>query len=215
MPKISEEVLGIFTGTPKPLPLTNQTSAIIKDSKDSIEIFKDHLPGDECFDKKHHGGEDRVIHHYSLKNYQHLKSKFPDIADKFQLGTYGENITTAGLDESELCIGDIFSLGSAIVQLTEPRNPCATIDRRYEYNGILKEILNSRKYGWFYRVLEPGVLKKGDFLKLTERPYPELNLDKLIFEYRQSKDKDREFLKSAHHCPALSARYKKSLQKFA
>lgn len=162
MNSISEEVLGLFVGKPKPLHQTPQTSAIIKTSVDSIKVYQDHIQG----------------------------------------------------DESQLCIGDIFELGSTRIQITEPRNPCATIDARYEFRGVLKEILNSRKYGWFYRILESGIVKRGDGLNLVERPFPDFNLDKLIFELRQS-GTDRDFLKRIYHCPALSTHYKKSLEKFS
>jgi MOSC domain-containing protein YiiM len=182
------KILGTFTGKVQPLADV-QMSAIRKSPRDRLHIRFGSIDSDEVANLKYHGGDMRVIHHYSQKNYQHLKDKFPQIADRFIPGSFGENILTEELTESELNIGDIYSLGSAKVQLTVSRRPCATINLTYQDSRILKEVMTSGRTGWFYRVLEEGEVSPGDYLEFLERPFPEMPVTKL-YDF-----KDRDFLR--------------------
>lgn len=211
----NHKVIGLFVGTPKELGPKSQVTAISKESvTESLIINKESLEGDQVANLKYHGGPDRVIHHYSLEQYEYLKSVFPEKAQLFVPGSYGENLTTEKLTEADLCIGDIFTLGSAKVQLTEGRKPCSTIDLKYGFKGVLKEIVSSGRYGWFYKILEEGEVRVGEQLEFVERPYPNLNLKKIIFEMFQSKDRDMDFLKEVYVCPALSERWKERIEKW-
>ena len=164
---------------------------------DELELKLTEIPGDEVHNMKYHGGDHRVVHQYAEEHYLHLKEKFPDISERFTPGSYGENILTEGMTEKDLCIGDIFSMGSAKVQLTASREPCATINRSYEDSRVLKEVIKTNRTGWFYRVLKPGVVKAGDFLELLERPYPDLPLERLFAEgFGKKEDRDLTFLKA-------------------
>ena len=191
----SIKILGVFTGQVKPLP-NNINSAIIRHPVDKLIIKKNSIAHDEVANTKHHGGEMRVIHHYSVKNYQYLKEKFPDIQEKFIPGSFGENILTNEMTENELNIGDIYQLGSAKVQLTVARRPCATINYAYEDSRILKEVMASGRTGWFYRVLEEGEVGIGDELTFLERPFSDMPVSRLYLEgYGTKKFQDKEFLK--------------------
>lgn len=189
------KILGVFTGRIKPLP-NGEVSAIVKLPVEKLIIRKHGIYQDEVGDTKHHGGDMRVVHHYSFKNYNVLKEKFPEIAERFVPGSFGENIITEELTESELNIGDIYLLGTAKIQLTVSRRPCATLNHAYQDNRILKEVMESGRTGWFYQVLEEGEVKVGDFLRFLERPFPDMPVSRL---YRQGYGRDRftdfEFLK--------------------
>jgi MOSC domain-containing protein YiiM len=218
MVKIKEEILGTFVATPKPTGPKGVISAIHKDNVDTMIVNAETLDGDDTYDKRFHGGPHRVVHHYTQKNYQHLKDAFPEIAEKFVGGSYGENILTQDLDETQLCVGDIFTVGTARLQLTIPRSPCGTINMGYEHNKVLKHILTSGHFGWFYKVLETGEIKKGDQLELIERPYPNMNLHKFIREvYRPSKAqrevRDIKFLTEASTLDVLDDDWTGKVQK--
>ena len=157
------KIMGICVDQGKLLP-NSGFSAIRKSSQTRLAINKDGLVGDQVVNLKYHGGPLRVVHHYSQKNYRYLKGVFPEIAHKFKMGSYGENITTEELSEEDLCLGDVFSLGSAIVQITVPRKPCAKINATYEDGRILREIVQSQRWGWVYRFVEKGVCELGDWL---------------------------------------------------
>lgn len=193
--KNSYKVLGLFIGKVKTLS-NGVESAIHKSSQEKLTLKKDGIIGDNVADKKYHGGEMRVVHHYSQQNYNHLKATFPDIADRFVPGSFGENLLTEELTESELNIGDIYSLGTAKVQLTVCRRPCATLNYGYEDDRVLKEIISSGHTGWFYRILEEGVVKIGDKLEFIERPFENLPILKLHKQgYGTERFYDREYLK--------------------
>lgn len=124
-----------------------------------------------------------------------MKEKFSEIAHRFIPGSFGENILTEELTETELNIGDIYSLGSAKVQLTVSRRPCATINYAYEDNRILKEVMQTGRTGWFYRVLEEGEVQIGDYLEFLERPYPDMTVSKLYDQgYGNNHFSDLDFI---------------------
>jgi MOSC domain-containing protein YiiM len=189
------KILGVFTGKVANLS-NNFESAITKHPAEVLKIKKKSIEHDEVANLKYHGGDMRVIHHYSLKNYRYLKEKFPEISDRFIPGSFGENIMTEELTETELNIGDIYSLGTAKVQLTVSRRPCSTINYAYNDNRILKEVMQTGRTGWFYRILEEGEVKSGDFLQFLERPFPDMPVSKLYEQgYGLNRTLDIEFLK--------------------
>lgn len=189
------KILGVFTG--QIATLSNKAeSAITKHPRTILTIKKDSIEHNEVANTKYHGGDMRVVHHYSNKNYNYLKEKFPEIANRFVPGSFGENILTEELTETDLNIGDIYSLGTAKVQLTVSRKPCATINYAYEDNRILKEVMHTGRTGWFYRVLEEGEVKVGDYLELLESPFPNMPVSKLYDQgYGENHFSDIEFLK--------------------
>ncbi len=208
------KVLGLFTGKIQELS-NKQMSAIHKTQVPSIEVKESHLIGDEIFLQKHHGGDMRVLHHYSQKNYDHLKSVFPDIADRFVPGSLGENLLTEELDESQLCVGDLFELGEVVLELTVIRRPCATINTHYDDPRVLKEILASGKSGWFYRILKEGLIKEDDELVFIDRPNPELKLDLLFKQGYQKGPKfsDIEFLRACYRTGLMDKGWKPKIEK--
>ena len=209
----SYTVKGVFVGKAKILP-NGQESGIHKQPIETLHVYPDRIDHDEVVDQKYHGGNMRVIHHYSEKNYAHLKQKFPEIADRFIPGSFGENLYTEELTEADLCIGDIFTLGTAKVQLTVPRRPCATINQGYEDNRVLKEVMNSGHVGWFYCVLEAGEVKVGDKLIHIERPFPELKVTELFAEgYGAPKFKRTEFLQKCWDTGLMDKGWKPKLEK--
>jgi MOSC domain-containing protein YiiM len=189
------KILGVFTGKVSKLS-SDVESAIIKHPVPVLEIKKHSITNDEVANTKYHGGDMRVVHHYSLKNYELLKKSFPDIADRFVPGSFGENIVTEELSEEDLNIGDIYRLGSAKVQLTVSRRPCATLNYAYKDNRILKEVMHTGHTGWFYRVLEEGEVRAGDYLEFLERPFPNMPVSRLYDQgYGEDKMSDLVFLK--------------------
>lgn len=189
------KIHGIFTGTPKLLESGLKTS-MIKSPQNILKIQKYQILNDEVAATKYHGGDMRVVHHYSKINYDFLKSKFPELSERFIPGSFGENIYTEELCENDLNIGDIYQLGSAKVQLTVPRRPCATINAVYSDNRVLKAVLDSGRSGWFYRVLEEGEVKAGDYLEFLDSPYPNLPLNKLFEQgYGKNRFSDQIYLK--------------------
>lgn len=91
-------------------------------------------------------------------------------------GVLGENISTRGMTEHDVCIGDILCIGGARVQVSQPRSPCWKIDRRLKVDDASRFVETAGITGWYYRVLEPGSIAAGDAIALLERPNPWLSL---------------------------------------
>lgn len=207
------KIIGTYTG------LTNNVagkiqSAIIKHPESILTIRKHSIDHDEVANELYHGGDMRVVHHYSMKNYNYLKKTFPDIAERFVPGSFGENIVTEELTESELNIGDIYMMGTAKVQLTVSRIPCSTLNYAYNDNRILKEVLRTGRTGWFYRVLEEGLAKTGDYLELIERPFPDLPVSRLYDQgFGKNPYSDLKFLKRCLDTGLMDKGWRPKIQK--
>ncbi|MCK9383273.1 MAG: MOSC domain-containing protein [Nevskia sp.] len=163
-------VSGVYLGSAKPMPGDGRPTAIFKSpGSRPVDIGFEGLVGDVQADRRVHGGPEKAVHHFPVENYARLVAQFPEVASGFVPGGLGENISTAGVDETTVCIGDIFALGSARVQLCQPRTPCWKIDARHSHEGITRFVADNGIAGWYYRVLEPGTVTVGDEFALLER----------------------------------------------
>jgi MOSC domain len=103
-----------------------------------VQIGREGIVSDHQADRRVHGGPEKAVHHYAAINYSKLAARFPETAAAFVPGSIGENLSASGIDESSVAIGDIFALGSAQLQLCQPRSPCWKIDARYGVAGVAK-----------------------------------------------------------------------------
>ncbi|XID94469.1 MOSC domain-containing protein [Paenibacillaceae bacterium WGS1546] len=125
------------------------------------------LAGDEQADLVNHGGPDKAVCVYSLDHYPHwedvLKRALPN-------GAFGENFSVRGMLEDEVRIGDVFRVGTATVQISQPRQPCWKLAMRWGLNELPLLVTESGATGFYFRVLLAGQVKAGDVLRL-ERPH--------------------------------------------
>jgi MOSC domain-containing protein YiiM len=128
------------------------------------------LRGDGQADRRFHGGPDKAINVYCLEHYAHWTAELG--VDVMPFGAFGENFTVTGALEPDVCVGDIFEVGDAIVQISQPRQPCGTLARRWHTLSLVKRIENHGSTGWYFRVLTEGEMMAGDTFKQLERPYP-------------------------------------------
>nr|WP_136251030.1 MOSC domain-containing protein [Ningiella ruwaisensis] len=163
------EVTGLFAGKPQPFGPRKAPSSIIKQAFDSLSIEIDGAIEDEQGNKKLHGGPEMAVHQYAQASYLLLQQAFPEAAPLMQFGSIGENISAPAMNESNVCIGDVYQMGSVVLQVSSPRAPCAKINHRYKLNKVDHFVLQEGITGWYYRVLEPGILNIGDVIKLKER----------------------------------------------
>lgn len=123
---------------------------------------------DEQADRRHHGYPAMALHQFPQVRYGWLQDRFGPLPRLRGPGSMGENIAAPDIDESDVFIGDRFRLGTALVEVSQPRQPCATIERHLGRKGIVAAMVAEGFSGWFYRVLEPGVARAGDVLERTE-----------------------------------------------
>lgn len=161
----------IFVGSITTLPDSGRPTAMFKHLVEGLlEIGPEGFVRDRQADRRVHGGPEKAVHLYPAEHYTRLAEKFPEAAQAMLPGSLGENLSTQGLTEADVCIGDIFALGSARLQVCQPRSPCWKIDNRFGVDGIAAFIAETGLTGWYWRVLEPGQAKSGDPLSLVERP---------------------------------------------
>ena len=127
------------------------------------------LEGNEVGDKLHHGGVNMAIHHYPHDHYKFWRDHLGGHELLEASSAFGENIATDGLTEDDVWIGDRLRLGSALVEVSQGRKPCWKIDHKFQRKGMTAKVVETGRCGWYYRVIEPGVVAEGDMLELVER----------------------------------------------
>jgi MOSC domain-containing protein YiiM len=130
------------------------------------------LAHDEQADLAHHGGPDKAIHHYPMDHYAGWRDAIGNHSLLMHPGAFGENISTSGMVETGVCIGDRYRLGTALVEISQGRQPCWKLGHRFGNAKVPGHIVATRKSGWYYRVIEPGLIRAGDSIALVERPWP-------------------------------------------
>ena len=139
------------------------------------------LAGDRQADLRHHGGPDKAIHHYPAEHYLAWQATgLPLDPARLQPDGFGENISTTGLTEQTVCIGDVFRAGSIVLQVAQARQPCWKLGIRFGWPELPLQVQASGRTGWYYRVLEAGTLAAGDSLQLLQRPHPDWPLVRLL-----------------------------------
>ena len=147
-----------------------------------IEIDRLGLEGDEQGDPRHHGGLEKAVHHYALDHYSYWREALaPASPDCLGApGAFGENLSTEGLTEADMCVGDTWRIGTALLQVSQARQPCWKLNHRFGVPDMARRVQTSGRTGWYYRVVEPGRVAQGDTLTLVERPHPDWPLARLL-----------------------------------
>ncbi|MGH6651245.1 MAG: MOSC domain-containing protein [Sphingopyxis sp.] len=138
------------------------------------------IAGDEQADLSVHGGTDKAIHHYPRDHYGWWAETLGGHDLLAAPGAFGENISTAGLVETEAYIGDRYRLGSTLVEISQGRQPCWKLGHRFGIASVTATVVTSRRSGWYYRVIEEGTVAAGDSLELVARPLPEWNVERVF-----------------------------------
>jgi MOSC domain-containing protein YiiM len=157
------------------------------------------LAGDGQADTKHHGGPDKAVLAYSADHWTYWQEELPHIT--WSGGAFGENLTVAGVGESAVCLGDIWQLGDVRFEVSQPRQPCWKMSRRWRVDDLARTVTQNGKSGWYFRVLEPGMIEAGQPLELLTRPHP----DWTITRAQQVMYFEKDNLSAAKELAALPA----------
>ncbi len=205
---VSTALLAIHIGPIAEIGSDHLPSAIAKHPiAGRIKITPLGLVGDFQADRLHHGGPDKALHHYPAEHYAAWRSEQPNRSALFQPGGFGENLSTLGICENAICLGDRFRLGSALVQVSQGRQPCSKLNQRFAIPDMLERVLGNGRTGWYYRVLEPGETGVGDSLTLLERPLPDWPLTRL-WQVLFGPEKDPAALAWLSQQPLLAASWR-------
>lgn len=160
-------------------------------------------------DKANHGGVDKAVCVYSYKYYPFFKQNY-DI--DLPLCAFGENFTILDLDDSEVCLGDRFSCGEVVFEVTQPRQPCFKISAVLGIKNFTATATKEHKSGFYFRVIKGGDLKVGDDLVLISRPFPKLSIEhvnRCAFDAKNNQENIKQILE----CDKLSKAYRASLER--
>jgi MOSC domain-containing protein YiiM len=129
------------------------------------------LAGDGQADLKHHGGVDKAVLAYGAEHYPKWRDELnmPDMPH----GAFGENLTIEGMSEESVCIGDILRIGPVTFEVSQPRQPCWKLARRWRLHALTEYVVRNGRTGWYLRVMEEGWIEAGMPVGLIERPNPE------------------------------------------
>jgi MOSC domain-containing protein YiiM len=185
------------------------SSAIVKDAvQQPIWLASTNLDGDAQADRRHHGGPDKALCIYPAGHYPYWRSSLPKLP--LGPGAFGENLTVAGQNEDEACIGDRYFLGTAQIQISQPRQPCWKLARRWGVTTLAAQVQQTGRTGWYCRVLREGWVAAELPLLLAARPCPEWPVavaNRVMHQQRH----DREATAALAACPLLSASWRATL----
>ncbi len=174
-------VVSIHVGKVAPLGPEAVPSAFVKQKvQGPVKVTLLGLEGDQQADLSVHGGPEKAVYAYSLANYAAWLREYPQHAAALVPGGFGENLCIEGLHETELCAGDVHLIGSSRLQVCQPRQPCFKLALRFDDKFMPKAMIRTGRAGWYYRVLEPGVIATDDTVQLVDRPNPDFPFARLI-----------------------------------
>lgn len=167
-------VLSVQTGKVALLGPSGVPSGFVKTPvQGAVKVAELGLKGDEQADLTVHGGPEKAVYFYPSEHYFLWGSEYPERAGEFHPGSFGENLTTTGLDEGEVSIGDVYRIGTALFQVTQPRQPCFKLGIRFKDNRLGRTMIRNGRTGWYARVISPGEVQADDAIHLLERPNPQ------------------------------------------
>jgi MOSC domain-containing protein YiiM len=136
----------------------------------SVQVGSLGLAGDQQADRENHGGLDKAVLAYSAEHYPYWRThlSLPDMP----YGGFGENLTVAGLEEASVCVGDRWQAGDVLFEVSQPRQPCWKMGRRWRISDLPKQVVQNGRSGWYLRVLKEGALSAGTAIELVSRPHP-------------------------------------------
>lgn len=168
-------------GRVAPLGADEVPSGIDKQPVDApLRVETCGLAGDEQGDRRFHGGPEKAVHHYPFEHYEQWRAELPAHAGRLIAGGFGENFVTSSWSERDICVGDIIRAGSALLQVSQGRQPCFKLNLRFDVPDMALRSQRSMRTGWYYRVLEPGALAAGVHLQIVERINPAWPLARIL-----------------------------------
>ena len=174
-------IRAVLCGKVAPFRGADEPSAMAKTPiSGPVAVGRLGLAGDEQADLTVHGGVDKAIHHYPLDHYDWWRGQLDGHPLLAAPGAFGENISTIGLTEADVCLGDRFALGTALVEVSQGRQPCWKLGHRFGNPKVTAMVVTSGRPGWYYRVVETGQVAAGDTLALQARPRPEWSVARMF-----------------------------------
>ena len=208
--RMDRAIISVNVGLPREVTWKNLdvTTGIFKEPVSGrIPVRRLNLDGDRQADLSVHGGPNKAVYGYPSEHYPFWRKELQ--RDDLSWGGFGENLTTAGLSEDTLHIGDRLRIGSALLVVTQPRIPCYKLSIRIGRDDILKRFLMSGRSGFYFAVLEEGELGAGDEIRIEKRDREQVSVSDINRLYAGAEDSD--LLRRALRLEALPEGWRESL----
>jgi MOSC domain-containing protein YiiM len=163
----------LLVGRPVPFRGTDYSAIAKQPVAGPVRVTWAGFEGDAVADPIHHGGWDKAIHLYCQDHYDWWRDRKPGHPLFDAPGAFGENIASRGLTEDRICLGDRFSLGTAIVEVSHGRQPCWKLDHRFGARDVMATIIRTGRAGLYLRVIREGEVEAGTRMDLLDRPHPD------------------------------------------
>lgn len=218
---VEAELLSVQVGVPRtvgradaidPMDQVWTTGFFKEPVAGSVRLGRTNLAGDGQADLQNHGGSEKAVNVYPAEHYPYWERDLGLVG--LSCGAFGENFTTEGLLEADVCVGDVFTIGDALVQLSQPRQPCWKLVRRWRVKDLALRVQQTGRTGWYFRVLREGLVQAGAKLRLLERPHPEWTVA-AANDVMHHRTHDVEAARALAGCPSLSVRWRESLARRA
>jgi MOSC domain-containing protein YiiM len=171
-----------------------------KPTQTPIYLGKEEVRGDEVSDRKVHGGVFKACYLFSQKHYAYWEKLYPQL--DWHYGMLGENLTVSNLDETELIIGNIYTIGEVEIQITQPREPCFKFAAKFGSNAVLRQFIDYGCPGTYVKVLNEGFVKEGDIMVLKKTAENSISIAD-FFNLLYAKEKDQDLLKIVTNLNAI------------
>lgn len=168
-----------------------QTGIFKYPTEEGLFLTKNDVKGDTVIDRIHHGGTNKACYLFSSDYYPYWKEQYPD--HEWDWGMFGENLTVSGMDESQIRVGNIYKIGDATVQVSQPREPCYKLGIRFGTQEILRQFIAHNHPGTYVKILEEGKVTTGAEVKLLEESTNPLTVQQ-FYELMFLKEKPQELL---------------------
>jgi MOSC domain-containing protein YiiM len=175
-----------------------------------VWVGKNNIDGDGQGSAETHGGVEKACCVYPWEHYSYWQERLD--LPKITYGAFAENFTTHGLLETEVCIGDTFACGRAVMQVSQPRPPCWRLSRWWGIKDFVARMEHTGRTGWYLRVLQEGMVEAGEQIKLVERNAPEWTVA-MAHELMYATEADVKRIKALMACPLLSQSWRDALSK--
>lgn len=183
---LDRQIVWLSKGTPSTLTYKGKEfrSGIAKNQVNELQVTSKGIIGDDVENHEFHGGSERVICVYAYEHYKYLEKLYQQSLPK---AAFGENLTLKGMTEQDVCVGDIYQIGEAVIQISQGRFPCSTINKYTNIHTLLNKIIEHGYTGYFCRVLEEGVIYSNSSIKLLDKQPKEISISTIHHTYFHEK----------------------------
>lgn len=205
------KIISVNVGLPrevvwKGIPV--QTAIFKEPVAGTVSIRELNLDGDQQADLTVHGGPEKAVYAYPVEHYEYWRKQLSD--DSLSWGAFGENLTTEGLLEDTVSIGDVLKVGSAVLRVTQPRMPCYKLQLRFKRDDIIKRFLLSGRSGFYLSVIERGDVAAGSRVEVLDRDPNGVTVSDIVCLYL-GPTRDPELLQRAANVGSLPENWKTHL----